>query len=71
MNEEVIVKAVDFSLLPVGERFFVSKQTAQLNQVSFVKTESAKTLSGGWSNAKNAFGTPNFVKYDARVWVRK
>jgi hypothetical protein len=71
MNEEVVnVKAVDFSILPVGEKFFTSRMIAEVGTVYCIKTETKK-LNEGWTNAKSAFGVPSFIKYDARVWVRK
>jgi hypothetical protein len=71
MNEEVNIKAIDFSVLQVGERFFPSRMLAQDDKGYCIKTETSKTSSGGWTNAKNAVGSPSFIKYDSRVWVRK
>ncbi len=71
MNNEVVVKAIDFATLPVGEKFFVSRQAAEVGNVYCVKTDTKKTQTGSWTNARNALGGPSFIKYDTRIWVRK
>ena len=67
MNEEVNVKAIDFSVLPVGEKFFVFRDATD----EHTKIVSVKDERGIWSNARNSIGFSCFIKYDARVWIKK
>jgi len=66
MNDEVNVKAVDFSLIQLGGKFFMYRTGTD----EYTKMVSTKNENGTWSNAKNKVGSLLFVKYDARVWVR-
>lgn len=71
MNQELNVKAADFSVVQSGERFYLSKIAAADSTPYYIKTETTRTKDGTWSNTKNEFGLLGFVKYDSRVWVRK
>ena len=70
MNDEINVKMIDFSILPVGEKFFMSRPAAIDDKTYYTKIPSLKSSAGAWSNARGPLSNI-FIKYDARVWVRK
>lgn len=70
MNEEITIKAIDFSALQIGDKFFTSRQSAIEDKIYLTKIPSIKNMSGAWANAKGPISQV-FVKYDSRVWVRK
>ena len=71
MNDEINVKMIDFSTLSKDDEFFLSRENALTKDFKWAKTDTTKDRNGHWKNAINYIGSQNFVKYDARVWVRK
>lgn len=71
MNEEINVRMIDFSILPKDAEFFLSRENALTKGFKWAKTDTTKDRNGHWKNAINLTGSQNFIKYDARVWVRK
>ena len=63
-------KMQEFGKLEVGKKFYLSNPVGLPEMAYYTKSVSQKDASGAWSNAKSAFGSPTFVQYDKRIWVK-
>lgn len=68
MNDEIVVKQIEFGKLTTGAKFFLSRPTD--DRAAFTKIQSQKDERGTWSNAKNIYGLTTFVQYDKRIWIK-
>ena len=71
MDQEINLKLIDFSLLQIGDKFFINRQEALNGKNEFAKIASTKNLRGMWVNSKNSRGLLEFVQYDSKVFIRK